>query len=69
MVLDNLPKGFTAVSVDESFFFFDSLVKRVWIHKGSRVTITGSHRNLSMFGAVSLQGKQQIRQYNRFNED
>ena len=71
MVLDNLPKGFTAVSVDESFFFFDSLVKRVWIYKDSRpiVTITGSHRNLSMFGAVSLQGKQLFRQYNRFNED
>ena len=59
MVLDSLPKGFTAVSVDESFFFFDSLVKRVWIYKDSRpiVTITGSHRNLSMFGAISLQGK------------
>jgi hypothetical protein len=71
VVLDSLPKGFTAVSVDESFFFFDSLVKRVWIYKDSRpiVTITGSHRNLSMFGAVSLQGKQLFRQYNRFNED
>jgi hypothetical protein len=27
--LDNLPKGFTvAVSMDESFFFFDSLVRK-----------------------------------------
>jgi transposase len=71
VVLDNLHKGFTAVSMDESFFFFDSLVKRVWIHKDSRpvVTITGSHRNLSMFGAISLKGKQIFRMFERFNED
>lgn len=60
MVLDNLPKGFTAVSMDESFFFFDSLIRKVWIYKDSRpvVTITGSHRKLSLFGAISLKGKQ-----------
>ena len=57
--------------MDESFFFFDSLVKRAWIYKDFRpaVTIIGSHRSLSMFGAISLQGKQLFRQYNRFNED
>ena len=71
MVLDNLHEGFTTVSVDESFFFFDSLVKRVWIYKDSRpvVTITGSHTNLSMFGAISLKGKQLFRIVERFNED
>ena len=71
MVLDNLPEGFTAVSMDESFFFFDSLVKRVWIYRDSRpvITITGSHRNLSLFGAISLKGKQLFRAYERFNED
>jgi len=71
VILDNLPKGFTAVSVDESFFFFDSLVKKVWIYKDSRpiVTITGSHRNLSLFGAISLKGKQLFRIYERFNEN
>ena len=26
-------KGFTLVSLDESFFFYDSLVRRVWIDK------------------------------------
>ncbi|MGA7369793.1 MAG: transposase [Nitrososphaeraceae archaeon] len=59
------------VSLDESFFFFDTLVKKVWIYKDSTpvVTITGSHRNLSMFGAISLQGKQLFRTYERFNED
>jgi len=71
VVLDNLPKEFTAVSMDESFFFFDSLVKKVWIYKDSRpvVTITGSHRNFCLFGAISLQGKQLFRIFKRFNED
>ena len=50
MVLDSLPEDFTAVSIDESFFFFDSLIRKVWIYKDSRpvVTITGSHRSLSI---------------------
>jgi hypothetical protein len=72
VVLDNLPKEFTALSLDESFFFFDPLVKNLWIHKDFRpvVTITGSHRNLLMFGAISLEGKQQLfRIFERFNED
>jgi hypothetical protein len=45
VVLDNLPKGFTAVSLDESFFLYDSLVRKVWIFKNTRpiVRITGSH--------------------------
>ncbi len=33
------------------------------------ITITGSHRNLSLFGAISLKGKQLFRAYERFNED
>ncbi|MGA7369824.1 MAG: transposase [Nitrososphaeraceae archaeon] len=33
------------------------------------VTITGSHRNLSLFGAISLKGKQLFRIFERFNED
>ena len=71
MVLDNLPKGFTAISLDESFFFFESLVRRVWIYKDIRpvVNVTGSHKYLSLFGAVGLNGKKIFRQYDRFNED
>jgi hypothetical protein len=51
---------FTAVSLDESFFFFDSFIRRILIYKDSRpvVTITGSYKNLSMFGATSLKEKQ-----------
>ncbi len=38
--------GFVVVSLDESFFFYDSLVRRVWIDKDKRpiVRITGSHK-------------------------
>jgi hypothetical protein len=72
-ILDNLPKeeGFTAVSVDESFFFFDSLVRKVWIEENSRpiVTVTGSHRHSCLFGAVNINGKQLFRQYYRFDEN
>jgi hypothetical protein len=53
--------------LDESFFF-DSLKRRVWIYKDSR-PITGSHRNLFMFGAISLKGKQLFRIFEGFNDD
>ena len=59
------------VSLDESFFFFDSLVRKVWIFKDTRpvVRITGSHQQSSLFGAISLDGRQLFRQFERFNED
>ena len=43
--------GFTVVSLDESFFFYDSLVRRVWIDEKKRpiVRITGSHKHLHVF--------------------
>ena len=65
-------EGFTVVSTDESFFFYDSLVRKVWIVKDERpiVRITGSHQESVLFGATSLEGKQQIfRQYNWFDEN
>ena len=58
------------VSTDESFFFFDSLVRRVWIREDERpvVRITGSHQESVLFGSiVSLEGKQLFRQYDWFN--
>ena len=59
----------TVVSTDESFFFFDSLVRRVWIKKDARpiVKVTGSHQESVLFGATSLEGKQLFRQYDWFN--
>jgi transposase len=64
-------KSFTVVSQDESFFFYDSLVRRVWIEEGKRpvVRITGSHQYSCLFGAVDIKGKQLFRQYDKFNAD
>jgi len=61
--------GFTVVSTDESFFFYDSLVRRVWIRKDKRpvVRITGSHQESVLFGSISLEGKQLFRQYDWLN--
>jgi hypothetical protein len=43
----------------------------VWIYKDIKpvVKITGSHKHLSLFGAVGLNGKQLFREYDRFNEN
>lgn len=64
-------EGFTVVSLDESFFFHDSLVRRVWIDKWKRpvVRVTGSHKHSCVFGAISIEGKQLFRQYQIFNGD
>ena len=62
---------FTIVSLDESFFFYDSLVRRVWIDENKRpvVRVTGSHKHSCIFGAISMEGKQIFRQYDIFNGD
>ncbi|MER5175833.1 MAG: hypothetical protein ABJB76_04245 [Candidatus Nitrosocosmicus sp.] len=48
---------FTIVSLDESFFFYDSLVRRVWIDENKRpiVRVTGSHKHSCIFGAISIE--------------
>jgi hypothetical protein len=56
--------------LDESFFFYDSLVRRVWIEQNKRpiVRVTGSHQRSCVFGAVSIEeGNQIFRQYDKFN--
>src|SRR3954463_10692153 len=60
---------FTIVSLDESFFFYDSLVRRVWIDESKRpiVRVTGSHKHSYIFGAINTEGKQIFRQYHKFN--
>ena len=64
-------KGFTLVSLDESFIFYDSLARRVWIDEKKRpvVRITGSHKHSCLFGAINMGGKQLFRQYDKFNGD
>ncbi len=48
--------GFAVVSLDESFFFYDYLVRRVWIDENKRpiVRVTGSHKHSCIFRAISL---------------
>ena len=60
-------KDFAIASLDESFFFYDILVRRVWIVKEKRpvVRITGSHELSCLFGAVSMDQKQLFRQVGR----
>ena len=55
--------------MDESFFTYDSLVRKVWIGKDSRpiVTVTGSHQHSVLYGALSLDGRQLFRQYDDFD--
>jgi hypothetical protein len=63
---------FILVSLYESFFFYDSLIRRVWIEENNRpiVKVTGSHKRSCIFGgAISMEDKQQqlFRQYDIFN--
>ncbi len=72
MDIQHQKKEFAIVSLDESFFFYDSLVRRVWIDAKKRpvVRITGSHELSCLFGAVSMiDQKQLFRQYNKFNTE
>jgi hypothetical protein len=64
-------KDFSIVSLDESFFFYDSLVRRVWVDAKKRpvVRIIGSHEIFCLFGAVSMDQKQLFRQYAKFNTE
>jgi hypothetical protein len=50
-ILDNLKKDeFTAVSTNESFFFFyDSLVRKVWIDKDERPILKLSDHTRNQF--------------------
>ena len=63
--------GFSVVSLDESFFFYDSQVRRVWIDESKRpiVRVTGSHKHSCIFGTICNGGKQLFRQYDKFNGD
>ena len=56
-------KGFTIVSLDESYFFYDSLVRRVWIVERIKYhySSTGSHQHSCVFGAVGIEEEKRIR--------
>ncbi|MGB8023221.1 MAG: hypothetical protein WCF06_02760 [Nitrososphaeraceae archaeon] len=67
--IDNLLKVLPQYHwMNESFFFFNPLVRKVlWIEQSSKpvVTVTNSHRNFCMFDAINLEGKQMFRKYDR----
>lgn len=69
--MDSLPRGWTAISEDESIVMYDSVVRAVWAKKGSKpiVITTGSHRKTCLFGALSLDGRQLFRQYDVINRE
>jgi transposase len=48
---------------------YDSVVRAVWAKKGSKPTIltTGSHARTCIFGALSMDGRQLLRQYQGVN--
>ncbi|MER5174179.1 MAG: hypothetical protein ABJB76_06925 [Candidatus Nitrosocosmicus sp.] len=57
---------FTIVSLDKSFFFYDSRVRQVWIEENNRpvVRVTGSHKHSCICGAIRIECKKQLfRQY------
>jgi transposase len=62
---------YVVISLDESLFFYDSLVRHVWIDEKKRpvVRVTGSHQHSCIFGATSMKGKRLFRQYDKFNGD
>ncbi len=64
-------ENFAIVSTDESFLFYDALIRRVWIDANKRpvVRVTGSHKHSCLFGAIGIEGKQIFRQYDKFNGD
>ena len=47
--------------MDESFFFYDSLIRRVWIVQDKRpiVRVIGSHQRSCIFVAISMEGKKE----------
>ena len=61
---------FTVESLDESFFFYDSAVRMVWINEndGQIARVTGSHKNSCICGSINIEEKQLFRQYDGFNE-
>ena len=57
--------------MDESIFIHDSLVRRkMWTADRIRpiVTITGSHQRTCVFGALCIDGRQTLCQYDFFNQ-
>jgi len=65
-ILEQLQEGFTVVALDETFFYYDSLIKKV-AGKRPVAKVTGSHKHSCVFGALSIDGRRLFRQYEHFD--
>ena len=56
--------------MDESILLYDSTRRSVWARRGSRprVLVTGSHKRVCLFGALTTNRKHLFRQYPKINE-
>ena len=55
---------------DEAFFVHDTVSgRKYWSPKGRRISVpyTGSHRKVTIYGSLALDGRQFFRTYDRFN--
>jgi hypothetical protein len=58
--------------MNPSLFVYDYLIRRKkWISAGKRpiVTVTGSRKKTIVFGSLSFDGKQLVKQYDKFNSN
>ena len=62
--------GFVITMQDESFFLHDMMTgRKYWSPKGQRISApyTGSHKKITMHGALARDGRQFFRAYERFD--
>ncbi len=63
-------EGFAVIMQDEAFFIHDTVSgRKYWSPKGGRINVpyTGSHRKVTIYGSLALDGRQFFRTYDRFN--
>ena len=63
-------EGFVVIMQDEAFFIHDAVSgRKYWSPKDGRINVpyTGSHRKVTIYGSLALDGRQFFRTYDRFN--
>ena len=63
-------EGFAVIMQDEAFFVHDTVSgRKYWSPKGRRINVpyTGSHKKVTIYGSLVLDGRQFFRTYERFN--
>ena len=61
--------GFAVIMQDEAFFVHDTMSgRKYWSPKGRRINVpyTGSHKKVTIYGSLALDGRQFFRTYERF---